>query len=436
MRTTLFFLLSIFGSLNLACQNWNQVDSIIKSNLAAYNSNTVIMVGQNGKLVHYKTFGTFDSLTTRPIASLTKSYSGLLLLKLAQSGNIDLNDSIGKFLPNATLNGKGNSTLKQNFAHTAGWNGSKGDKFLSDNSITLQQSADSIIKYDTWEYEPGTKFKYTGVSMQVAGAAIEAKMNTPWNKLWEDSIQKPLGLSKTVFLNKTNPRVAGGLMSCPRDIYQLAKLIANNGLMDNGRTLLDSVFMQQLWVDQTNMVPVIAMPYPYSPAYNNPYNADTIRYSLGCWQDIYNSNTNYLEQISGGGAFGSIFWVNRCHNTFGVIFTKSNFNTTWQSSFQAIDAINSFYENQCVTNSAKEVLESAANYSLYPNPATTHIAIETNQKLSTSSQVEIRIINTQGKTIFTQNHFDQISLENFTKGLYFVSIKNGNEFSTLKFSKF
>ena len=39
--------------------------------------------------------GGYDSLTVKPIASLTKNFSGCVILGLAQDGAFNLDDSIG-----------------------------------------------------------------------------------------------------------------------------------------------------------------------------------------------------------------------------------------------------------------------------------------------------------------------------------------------------
>ena len=311
-----FMLYILFISNPTLAQTFATIDGLLTNNLSTkYAGNVVAMVMHNNSLVYYKALGGYDSLTVKPIASLTKNFSGCVILGLAQDGAFNLDDSIGMYLPYATTMGKGSSTIRQNFSHTACWDGITGNTYLTDPYLNMQQCVDSIITYDPIIYTPGTMFKYTGVSMQVAARAAEIATGQNWNTLWTNKIKTPLGLTGTQFGVITNPRVAGGLVSTPADILKFAQFILRNGKDRNGVQVVDSIWMQEMWKDQTNMAPIIAMPYPFNPPYNNPYGADTIRYGIGTWLDIYNPKTNYQEQLSGGGAFGSIMWVNRYINT-------------------------------------------------------------------------------------------------------------------------
>ncbi len=402
----------------LISQQFSIVDKLLNDNLnLQYSGNVVTMLLHNDSLVYYKALGEFDSTTTKGIASLTKTFSGLVILKLVQENNINLDDSIGKFIPYATQMGKGSSTIRQNFSHTAGWDGITGNTYLTDPDLSLEQCVDSIIKYDPIIYSPGTMFKYTGVSMQVAARAAEVASGEKWNELWTEKIKKPLGLTSTQFGFINNPRVAGGLVSSPSDIIRLALFILNNGKNNNGVQVIDSLWMQELWKDQTNKAPVIAAPYPFHPLYNNPYNSDTIRYGIGTWLDIYNPTTKYQEQISGAGAFGSIMWINRCNNTCGVIFTYSNYSKVWNTSFQIIDEFNKIYPNQCYKSHVNEFLSE--ELVIIPNPASDYLIIS-------GFEGNAEIINTLSKSLWHGiiESGKRIDISHLPVGLYFIKIGN------------
>lgn len=422
------FLSMLFTS--LSAQTWNTADTLLSNNISQYNGNVVAMVMHNDSLVYYKAIGTYDSLTQKSIASLTKSFSGAVILRLAQEGALNLNDSIGVYLPYATAMGKGSNTIRQNFSHTAGWEGTTGNTYLTNPSLNMQQCVDSIITYDPIIYTPGTMFKYTGVSMQVAGRAAEIATGQNWNTLWENKIKNPLGLTNTKFGVITNPRVAGGLVSTPSDIIKFAQFILKNGKDKNGVQVVDSIWMQEMWQDQTNLAPIIAMPYPFNPQYNNPYGADTIRYGIGTWLDIYNRTQSYQEQISGGGAFGSIMWVNRCNNTCGVIFTYSSYSNVVQTSFQVIDVVNTIYPNQCYQTTSISENKNESTIFIYPNPATDMVHLQTENEIIKS----IKIFNVQGE--FIQKYFtNDFSVTNLAQGIYFIRVETDKSDFTNKLIK-
>jgi CubicO group peptidase (beta-lactamase class C family) len=432
------FIIGLFLIFSSAtAQTWKTIDSLLTDNITKYNGNVVTMIVHNDTLVYYKALGEYDSTTVKGIASLTKTFSGVVILKLAQEGYFNLDDSLGKYIPYSTQMGKGHSTIRQNFSHTGGWDGITGNTYLTDPKLSLEECVDSIITYDPLIYESGTMFKYTGVSMQVAARAVEIATNEKWNTLWTNKIKEPLGLNSTQFGFIDNPRVAGGLVSSPADILRLAQFILNNGKQQDGTQLIDPIWMDELWKDQTNRAPIIATPYPFSPEYNNPYNADTIRYGIGTWLDIYNPKEKYQEQISGGGAFGSIMWVNRCNNSCGVIFTYSNYSKVVQTSFQIIDVVNSIYPNNCYRTSF--VLNKSNNEISYitPNPASDYIEINLDNVILSEAKNPVKIYNTFGECVMTvgvelalpKNEWAQqsmplqrIDISHLPAGLYFIQI--------------
>lgn len=418
-------------------QTWSTIDTLLQNNISLYNGNVVAMVSHFDSLVYYQALGTYDSLTQKPIASLTKTFSGAVILRLAQENIIDLDDSIGVYLPYATSLGKGSSTIRQNFSHTAGWNGTKGSTYLSNPTLNMQQCVDSIITYDPIIYTPGSKFKYSGVSMQVAARCAEIATGQDWNTLWTNKIKNPLGLNNTQFDVITNPRVAGGLVSTPSDIMKLARFILRNGKNDLGVQIVDSIWMQELWKDQTNKARVIASPYPYSPPFNNPYGADTIRYGIGTWLDIYNTSENFQEQISGAGAFGSVMWVNRCNNTCGVVFTYAIYGNVWPITFQIIDVVNTIYPNQCYQIiGVIELNNHFPGMNIYPNPTQSQLTIF---NLPTDFSEVVSIYNSMGQLMFSEHkngsHFS-IQTGHLNKGIYFLQVKTDKEeMITRKFIK-
>ncbi|WP_310391873.1 serine hydrolase [Hymenobacter sp.] len=357
--------------------NFSAVDALLTTNLARYNGSVVCLVKQGNRLVYYRALGTLDSLSVVPIASATKNITAAVVLRLAQEGVLGLDDSIGTYLPRATFFRKGSSTIRQNFAHTGGWAGTSGEDFLARTNITLAQSVDSILREDPQLYRPGTAFKYSGVSMQVGGQCAAVAAGTDWNTLFTTRIKQPLGLSSTTYQlsSPTNPRLAGGINSNARDLMRFTQFILRNGKVGTTQ-VIDSVWMQEMWRDQTNRVPQLASPYPANPTYNNPYNQPVIYYGFGAWQDVYNPTTRYTEQLSGAGAFGTIYWVDRCRGITGVILTQSNYARVSGVSMQAIDLIRAQIGGGCSTVTAVRESAATASLTLYPNPAHDRIYLE------------------------------------------------------------
>jgi CubicO group peptidase (beta-lactamase class C family) len=415
--------------------NFSAVDNLLNANLSTvFRNKLVCMVVQGDKLIYYYNRGGADSLTTGLIASATKTMSGTMILRLAQEGVLRLDDPIEKYYPFALALGKGKITIRQLFAHTSGLAGST--NFNSNANITLQQSADSIIRKNNLIYAPiGTKFSYTGEDQQVAGAIAELAARMRFDSLFDTKIGKPLGLRNTTFALTTpsNPRVAGGISSSATDMIRFGQFVLNNGKNNRGKRVVDSIWMQELWKDQTNRALQVSSPYPNKPTNNNPYNQDTIYYGFGSWLDIYNPMRRYQEQISADGAFGGIIWINRCTNTVGVFLTflPSNFNATYPIQYKVMDIFRTTVPFNCYQTTRINEVESADfTVKIYPNPASNQVTI-----VSDAAFEKVSIFNVVGEnlaTISTQSKFYDLDISFLSKGIYFIKIFSNNKAVTQK----
>lgn len=413
---------AIFSSLSpqLAAQGYDfsAIDSVLDANAAALRNTVVVMIRHNGKLVYYRGIG-IDSTEQAQIASMSKSLSAALILRLAQEGMLGLDDSLGRYKPVASSVGKGSCTVRQNFSHTGGWAGST--DFLSDRTLTLQQAVDSIIVHETFQYAPGTAFAYGGVSMHVAGAMAEIASGEGWSDMFQSRIAEPLGLTNTTFCLTTpdNPRIAGGICSTPADLLRFGEFIRQHGRNERGAQVVDSVWMEELWRDQTRGVVQLASPYPYHPTLNNPYDADTIRYGLGTWLDIMNPFTGLQEQISGAGAFGTHVWINRCHNLTGVFFTPPPVlnRVAEPVAFAIKDIARKQTPNSCGNTTAVEARQREAPFFVYPNPSSSAVVIVA------EAAMDVRITNLLGREEW-HGRIDGLAVVDVTgwaRGMYFVS---------------
>ena len=384
------------------------------------------MVKHHDTLIYYKEMGGIDSTSIGLIASVSKTFSGITILKLAQEGFFNLDDSLGKYKPMATTYGKGSNTIRQNFSHTGGWLGIT--DYHEDNNLSLQQAADSIIQNDPLLYEPGQAFLYGGVSMHLAASIAEISTGESWRDLFQTKIAQPINLNQSSYcLGNENPRIAGGMCSSPSDLMKLAEFIRTNGKNKEGISIVDSVWMAELWKDQTFKAPQLIEIYPFQPIHNNPYQADTIYYGFGNWLDIYNPNTHQQEQISAAGAFGTVVWINRCHNLTGVIFTKppSSFSELQALWYEIMDEFRNALPYTCHASSVTQTT-TQTKYVVYPNPSLGLVHIN-NPKLA---HLKIEIRNSNGQNVDyaeSDNALISLHLNSKQKGLYYIIITTKKE---------
>lgn len=141
------------------------------------------------------------------IGSITKSFTALAIMQLAETGALALDDPVGNHL--ATMrNGSASSiTLRQLLSHTSGFSTVQGNA-LNDQSgelpPTLAALASSLGEQGT-AYAPGTRWEYSNANYQILGAVIEAVSGSGYEEYVRDRIFAPLGLASGTFAYTETP---------------------------------------------------------------------------------------------------------------------------------------------------------------------------------------------------------------------------------------
>lgn len=415
MKYTYFLFPFLLGAYLGQAQNFSEVDAILQKSIGLYRNSVCVMVKQQHKPIYYQGLGDYDSLSVAAVASVSKTFSGILILALADKGLLSLEDTLGKHLPIFTQYGTGKPTIRQLFSHSSGFPGSETEDYLTSRTMTLEEVANTIAQTENFDYEPGKGFAYGGISMQIAGRIAEVVTGKSWNEAFREYLADPLGLTQTTFcLNSaSNPRIAGGACTSPKDLMILAEFILNKG-KHQGKQIISATTMEELWKDQTNKAPQLASPYPDNPKYNNPYGAQTIYYGIGTWQDIYNPTTQYQEQISGAGAFGTYFWVDRVRGLTGVVFTSSIGAITRNATFQIVDAIR---EAVSLTTGTEDI-RSSERVSVFPNPVRTGQLYSQTVKNGPAILVDAMGRVVMGFKLETLNN--GLDVQHLPPGLYFL----------------
>ncbi len=123
------------------------------------------------------------------IASLTKSFTGVLLMRSVERGKILLTQSLGAVLPaEAAMSPLAHITIKQLATHTSGlpaWL----PLFKSPRSAV----SDILNTHPT--VEPGTKYTYSDLGYILLGHVVAQINSKPLDRLAHDELFQPLGMT-------------------------------------------------------------------------------------------------------------------------------------------------------------------------------------------------------------------------------------------------
>ncbi len=149
---------------------------------------------ENGKLTQIKVYGTLDGKTSAPynslfnVASLTKPVTAMTVLRLVSLGKWNLDEPLDKYFtdPDIAKDPRHKKlTTRLILSHQTGfpnWRWMKADKKLS------------------FEFDPGTKYQYSGEGFEYLRKAIENKFHKSLEELAKEYVFQPLEMSDTSYI--------------------------------------------------------------------------------------------------------------------------------------------------------------------------------------------------------------------------------------------
>lgn len=173
----------------------------------------VALVASRDKLLCLEPVGYADIEAKTPmrtdnlfwIASMTKSMTTTALVMLVDEGKLNVDDPVEKYLPEfktlvvADSQDKGHPrkprhpvTVKELLSHTHG---------MPEVKTPLVSLRDDVAAFVAapMDCEPGTRYKYSNVSMNTGGRIIEVLSGMPYGEFIEKRLFAPLGMRDTTF---------------------------------------------------------------------------------------------------------------------------------------------------------------------------------------------------------------------------------------------
>jgi CubicO group peptidase (beta-lactamase class C family) len=174
------------------------------------NFNGVTLVATNGKIDFIHATGlanrSFDtSITTKTkfkVASITKTFTAVLIMQLYQQGKIDLKATIGTYLPNYKGEAKNKVSIHHLLTYSSGIPNCEGNTGIEvyQKPITVDSF---IAKYSSGalEFEPGKQFSYDNGDYIILGKIIEQVTGKSFTQNLKEKILNPVGMNNTNMLS-------------------------------------------------------------------------------------------------------------------------------------------------------------------------------------------------------------------------------------------
>jgi len=339
MKTTFTLLITILllsAGTTFAQYDFKKTDSWLAEHAPEMGGRAVLLIWKDGKIIYnnavnemsgrQKAIGKFvarrkgvpanisdyNSSTRQPIASCSKWLSAALIMTFVDEGKLKLDDTVGKYLPVLSQNGKGNITISQCLSHTTGIKAPPLKENLEEmREISTMDQAITSIAALPMEGKPGTVFHYSNAGLQIAGAVIEKIAGKSFQALFSERIAQPLNMKNTDFGKGKVALPAGGAGSTPEDYTNFLVMILNKGSF-KGKRILSESSVEQMQVNRITSGVTVA----YSPK-----EAGDIGYGYGEWVMKSSAPGNLSQSVSSPGLFGSFPWIDNKHNYAAFLMT-------------------------------------------------------------------------------------------------------------------
>lgn len=178
----------------------------------------VVGVIIDGELAFVKAAGVREKTGDAPvtpetvfrIASMTKSFTAMAILKLRDEGKLSLDDPVAKYVPelkdlpyptsdSQALSIRHLLTHSEGFPEDNPW----GDRQLAQSDQALRNWMRTGIPFST---SPGTGFEYSNYGFAILGQIIVKASGRPYADYVRDNILRPLGMNSSTFEMSSVPK--------------------------------------------------------------------------------------------------------------------------------------------------------------------------------------------------------------------------------------
>ncbi len=320
----------------------NKIQSWIDS---GYYTGASIYIAKDNKEVYKQYFGDYEPGTVVFIASAGKWLAAATIAAVVDEGKLSWNDPVKKWLPQFT-DIKGEATLAQLLSHTAGYPDYQPADKPIDIYQTLKESVAAIVDLPA-DTLPGTRFKYGGLSMNVAGRMAELATGKDWETIFQENIAKPLSMSATSFTPVDSsgghaPMLGGGARTTLQDYIQFLSMLFNNGVYKGKRVLSEKVVKA---IEADHIKNVIVQAKEYVQKVRGGLHKGI--YGLGMWREEVDAQGNgtLISSPSWAGAYP---WIDKKNGVYGFFLTHIK---------QAKNGFSSFYASPVIPFYVRDAIE-------------------------------------------------------------------------------
>lgn len=186
----------------------NRLENYLQAALELEHFSGVVLVAHHGNVILNQgygpanVYGKNEQNTIVPVASITKQFTAAAILKLWESGKIDLHASINTYLPQKYQSDIWEKvTVHHLLSHTSGIVDYDEKYFSAEKKgfcfkeVIKEMIAESRVK--KLEFEPGQGWHYCNIGYTLLGEILESQTGQSYSKLIQEYFFTPVGMSSS-----------------------------------------------------------------------------------------------------------------------------------------------------------------------------------------------------------------------------------------------
>ncbi len=182
-----------------------EIDGLMSTIYQRGQFNGAVLVAVHGNTIYRKGFGKanfqtgaeFTPETPSNVGSVTKQFTAMSIMMLAERGKLSYDDLVSKYIPEISRSAHLNQiTLRQLLNHTSGIP-DYGDLGIDDSGLSQQGLILALLKKDDLLAEPGLKYQYSNPGYALLAIVVERVSGKRFGDFLEQEIFAPLGMSNT-----------------------------------------------------------------------------------------------------------------------------------------------------------------------------------------------------------------------------------------------
>jgi len=187
--------------------SWAELDETLREQESEGRFSGVVLAARRDSIHFHRAYGRASRDRNRPVrldtrfnvGSLIKPMTGVLVLRLAREGRVDLDDPVGRYVDDLRPEVGEEVTLMHLLRHRSGLGDYLGEPEFRENPDRFGTVADlmDLVREQELAFEPGTGRQYSNSGFVLLGAVVEAVTGRSYGPVLEDWVFEPAGMSRS-----------------------------------------------------------------------------------------------------------------------------------------------------------------------------------------------------------------------------------------------